>query len=101
MNIKDDRNDKTAKILNRQRVLPICAQCKRIRTDTDQWENIEGYLLARFGLEFTHTLCPTHLEQEIGKSSAARNLKNELGNLQKQLRRWVADAVSVSHLEHR
>ena len=96
MNKKGGRHNKPAKV----RVLPICAQCKRIRTDADQWENIEAYLLARFGLEFTHTLCPSHLEQEIGESIAARNLQDELGNLQKELRRWVADAVSVNHLKH-
>ena len=100
MNKKDGRHNKPAKVLIRRRVLPICAQCKRIRTDADQWENIEAYLLARFGLEFTHTLCPSHLEQEIGESSDARNLQDELGNLQKELRRWVADAVSVNHFKH-
>ena len=100
MNIKEGRNNKPARILVRRRVLPICAQCKRIRTDADQWEHIEGYLLARFGLEFTHTLCPSHLEQEIGESIAARNLQDELGNLQEELQRWVAEAVTVNHLRH-
>jgi hypothetical protein len=99
MNLKDGRNNKPGKVLIRQCFLPICAQCKRIRTDADQWEQIEGYLLARFGLEFTHTLCPSHLEQEIGESSAARNSQDELGNLQKEVG-WIAEPVFVNDLKH-
>jgi hypothetical protein len=55
-----------------RRFLPICVHCKQIRTNTGQWQRIEGYLLAHFGLEFTHTLCPTHLEEEVGEQPNER-----------------------------
>jgi hypothetical protein len=57
------------KPLIERRLLPICAHCKRVRSGTDHWEQIEAYMLARFGLEFTHTLCPTHLDQDIADIS--------------------------------
>jgi hypothetical protein len=39
-------------------LLVICAGCKKIRDDEGQWHPIEFYLQERFGLRFTHTMCP-------------------------------------------
>ncbi len=45
-------------------LIPICSWCKKIRTDTDCWENIEIYLTkAGFGV-FTHGMCP-HCAEKI------------------------------------
>ncbi len=39
-------------------LLPICASCKRIRTEDDRWERIEAYISKRAGAHFSHGLCP-------------------------------------------
>ena len=40
-------------------LLPICAHCKKIRTGTDQWQPIEGYIKDHIiDVDFTHGLCP-------------------------------------------
>jgi PAS domain S-box-containing protein len=41
-----------------QGILPICASCKRIRTDGGEWEAVESYVRERTDAEFTHGLCP-------------------------------------------
>ena len=40
-----------------QGLLPICASCGKIRNDRGYWENIEHYLAAHTGAQFTHGLC--------------------------------------------
>jgi len=40
-------------------LLPICSNCKRIRTNTNQWQQIEGYIIEHIvDVDFTHGLCP-------------------------------------------
>jgi two-component system, sensor histidine kinase len=39
-------------------LVPICALCKRIRTDDDDWEPVEAFVRARSQAEFTHGMCP-------------------------------------------
>ncbi len=39
-------------------LLPICANCKKIRDDRGYWSQIEAYMAKRTGVEFTHGICP-------------------------------------------
>ncbi|MFZ5585367.1 MAG: HAMP domain-containing protein [Thermodesulfobacteriota bacterium] len=39
-------------------LLPICANCKKIRNDEGYWDQIENYLLEHTGAQFTHGICP-------------------------------------------
>lgn len=39
-------------------LLPICAHCKRIRSDSDEWESIEQYVERNSEALFSHGLCP-------------------------------------------
>jgi hypothetical protein len=39
-------------------LLPICASCKKIRASDGAWHNIETYIRARTGTEFSHSICP-------------------------------------------
>lgn len=39
-------------------ILPICANCKRVRTEQGGWEQIESYVRGRTEAEFSHGLCP-------------------------------------------
>lgn len=41
-----------------RRIIPICAQCKKIRNDADYWEDVAGYLTRRSHLQFSHGVCP-------------------------------------------
>jgi len=52
-------------------LLPICANCKRIRDDEGNWANLERYISERSNAEFSHGICPTCREElypELGKS---------------------------------
>jgi hypothetical protein len=39
-------------------LLPICANCKRIRDDRGYWNRVEEFFKKRTNLEFTHSICP-------------------------------------------
>ena len=44
-------------------LLPICAACKKIRNEQDQWESLERYITERSEAQFTHSLCPVCFER--------------------------------------
>ncbi|MCI5144882.1 MAG: HAMP domain-containing protein [Candidatus Electrothrix sp. AR3] len=44
-------------------ILPICAYCKSIRNDEGYYEQIEGYIHKRSGVDFSHTICPTCMKK--------------------------------------
>lgn len=39
-------------------LLPICANCKKIRDDKGYWNRLEAYIQAHSQAEFTHSICP-------------------------------------------
>ena len=39
-------------------LVPICAQCKKIRDDRGYWQQVETYVHEHSEAEFTHSLCP-------------------------------------------
>ena len=41
-----------------RRLLPICMFCKRVRDDADYWEEIDVYIRAQTGTDFSHGICP-------------------------------------------
>jgi hypothetical protein len=42
-----------------EELLPICAQCKRIRKEDGSWQQVDDYISSRTATEFTHTICPS------------------------------------------
>ncbi|MCX7984452.1 MAG: PAS domain-containing protein [Bacteroidetes bacterium] len=50
--------DALANVKTLSGLLPICANCKRIRDDKGYWEAVEGYLMKHSEATFTHGLCP-------------------------------------------
>jgi hypothetical protein len=48
----------TAQLKVLQGLLPICACCKAIRTQTGDWRKLESYLSENSEVIFTHTYCP-------------------------------------------
>lgn len=39
-------------------IIPICANCKSVRSDRGYWTQVESYLSEHTGALFTHSLCP-------------------------------------------
>jgi hypothetical protein len=39
-------------------LLPICANCKKIRDDHGAWEQLEQYIHSHSEAEFSHGICP-------------------------------------------
>ena len=50
-----------------QGLIPICAQCKKIRDDKGFWQKVEVYLEKRSNARFTHGLCEDCMEKLYGK----------------------------------
>ncbi len=48
--------EKEVKVL--EGILPICASCKRIRTENDKYEPIEKYITDHSEAFFSHGICP-------------------------------------------
>ena len=46
-----------------QGMLPICAHCKKIRDDQDNWQPMESYISQRSGAKFSHGICPDCLRE--------------------------------------
>ena len=44
-------------------LLPICANCKKIRDDGGYWTQVESYLLQKADVSFTHGICPDCMQQ--------------------------------------
>jgi AmiR/NasT family two-component response regulator len=39
-------------------LLPICANCKKVRNDRGYWQQVETYIQEHSELEFSHGICP-------------------------------------------
>ena len=44
-------------------MLPICTNCKKIRDDKGFWTQVEEYISEHSGAKFSHSLCPTCLDE--------------------------------------
>jgi len=39
-------------------LIPICANCKKIRDDEGYWQQVEKYVSDRTEVQFSHSICP-------------------------------------------
>lgn len=48
-----------------ERLLPICAYCKKIRDESDHWQPVEGYIAehSEARTTFSHGICPACLKK--------------------------------------
>jgi PAS domain S-box-containing protein len=51
-------SDALDKIKTLEGLIPICANCKKIRSDDGYWEEVEIYVRNHTKADFTHGLCP-------------------------------------------
>ena len=63
-----------AEVRSLEGLLPICAQCKKIRDDQGYWNHLESYLSAHTDATFTHGVCP----------DCARDMRHELQHRREQ-----------------
>lgn len=50
-------------------ILPICAYCKKIRTEPETWMAVENYIRQHSDAEFSHGVCPDCLRQHFPEIS--------------------------------
>lgn len=50
--------DALSKVKQLQRLVPICSYCKKIRDDTNYWQQVDQYMSAHTEARFTHGICP-------------------------------------------
>lgn len=56
--VSSDLRQALAQVRVMEGLLPICASCKKIRDDKDQWQQLEVYIGGHSKAHFTHGLCP-------------------------------------------
>ena len=47
-----------SELIKLKRIVPICAYCKKIRTDESYWQSVEEYFRLHLSLDFSHGVCP-------------------------------------------
>ncbi len=60
---KDDLEKALADIKKLRGILPICANCKKIRNDSGYWDQVEKYISEHSDVEFSHGLCPECIDK--------------------------------------
>jgi sigma-B regulation protein RsbU (phosphoserine phosphatase) len=60
-------------------ILPICSYCKKVRNDSDSWQQMEAYVSAHSTVRFNHGVCPdcvkTVLQPELDELRRVRALR--------------------------
>ncbi len=46
-------------------LMSVCAYCKNIRTEENQWVSMENYASAQFGVRSSHGVCPCCFETRV------------------------------------
>ncbi|MCK4505580.1 MAG: tetratricopeptide repeat protein [Candidatus Aegiribacteria sp.] len=65
--MNDQLRDALADVKRLQGLLPICANCKKIRNDDGYWQQIELYVSDHSDAKFSHGLCPECMIKLYGK----------------------------------
>lgn len=60
-------------LMELKQLIPICAQCKKIRGSADSWQKLESYFRSHWDVQFTHGLCP----------DCSRNFTDQMEQLRK------------------
>jgi hypothetical protein len=52
-------------------ILPICASCKKIRNQDNDWQQMEVYITAHSKAQFSHGLCPECAKRYLAEAGLA------------------------------
>ncbi len=61
--IEGELREAIAQVKTLTGLLPMCANCKKIRDDNGYWSSVEKYISSHTQAEFTHGICPECLEK--------------------------------------
>jgi hypothetical protein len=61
-------------------LLPICANCKRIRDDRGYWDQVEHYIGKRSTATFSHSICPDCAKKLYGIDTDQKDGVSSAGN---------------------
>ncbi len=61
----------TTQIRVLKELIPICMYCKRVRDDSNYWDQVEHYIHEHTGSNFSHGICPPCFEKQIGELNRA------------------------------
>ena len=64
----------TTQIRQLKELIPICMYCKRVRDDSDYWQQVESYIHECTGSNFSHGICPECFNKQMGGMAARRAL---------------------------
>lgn len=62
--------DSLARVRRLHGLLPVCAWCRRVRSDGDYWQSVEEYVAELNDLKVSHGICPTCLARECPEHGA-------------------------------
>ena len=62
---KEDPKRKAVEVHTLRGMLPVCAWCKKVRTDSGLWTEAARYLESHPDVRITHGLCPSCLEAQL------------------------------------
>jgi len=54
----EELNKALSEIETLRGIIPICSNCKKIRSDKNSWENMETYIQNHSEAKFSHGICP-------------------------------------------
>jgi sigma-B regulation protein RsbU (phosphoserine phosphatase) len=62
-------------------ILPICSYCKKVRSDSDSWQQVEAYVSDHSAVRFSHGICPdcvkTVMQPELEAMRRMRALRDK------------------------
>ncbi len=62
---RKDLREALAKVKTLENLLPICSYCKKIRNDSDYWQDVEVYISEHTDTMFSHSICPDCYEKHV------------------------------------
>jgi CheY-like chemotaxis protein len=60
-----DLEEALARVKQLEGIIPICAYCKKIRSDRHYWQQVEAYLESHIDIRFSHGICPECYETQV------------------------------------
>ena len=85
-----------AKIKTLRGLIPICASCKKIRSDKGYWQQLEEYLAEHSEADFTHGFCPECLEKmEMEVKAIVDNMEPGTLPAEEEASRPLGDQTAV------
>lgn len=70
--------ERTSEIKTLHGILPICANCKKIRTEEGAWQQLESYISQHTDAQFSHGICTDCMQELYPKIQRKRQQKGAM-----------------------